>query len=89
MAQHSHSALPWPYQLAAVWGGHEGSLLLWVTLLAGWMLALRHASRDWPVVLRARVLAVLGLLAAGFLLFLLCTSNPFERVLPALPRGAT
>ncbi len=87
VAQHSHSALPWPYQLAAVWGGHEGSLLLWVTLLAGWMLALRHASRDWPVVLRARVLAVLGLLAAGFLLFLLCTSNPFERVLPALPEG--
>jgi cytochrome c-type biogenesis protein CcmF len=85
VAQHAHQALPLPYRVAAVWGGHEGSLLLWVALLVLWMLCLRRAQLPAPLL--ARVLAVLGALAAGFLLFLLLTSNPFERMLPALPDG--
>ncbi|MFG6442767.1 heme lyase CcmF/NrfE family subunit [Roseateles sp. LKC17W] len=87
VARHANRELPLAYRLAAVWGGHEGSLLLWAALLSGWMLALRAASGDWPDALRARVLGVMGGLAAGFLLFLLAASNPFERVLPALPDG--
>ncbi|MFG6465314.1 heme lyase CcmF/NrfE family subunit [Roseateles sp. BYS87W] len=87
VAQHANRELPLAYRLAAVWGGHEGSLLLWVSLLAGWMLALRAASGAWPEALRARVLGLMGALAAGFLVFLLAASNPFERVLPAVPDG--
>jgi cytochrome c-type biogenesis protein CcmF len=87
VARHANRELPLAYRLAAVWGGHEGSLLLWAALLSGWMLALHAASGDWPEALRARVLGVMGGLAAGFLLFLLAASNPFERVLPALPDG--
>jgi cytochrome c-type biogenesis protein CcmF len=85
VAQHAHSELPLAYRLAGVWGGHEGSLLLWASLLALWLLALGRSHL--PEALLARVLAIMGLLLAGFLLFLLATSNPFERVLPALPEG--
>lgn len=87
VAQHSNRDLPLAYRMAAVWGGHEGSLLLWLTLLAAWALALALAGRQLPNALRARVLAVMGALAAGFLLFLLITSNPFARLVPALPEG--
>ena len=87
VARHANRELPLAYKLAAVWGGHEGSLLLWLALLVGWMQALAAASGDWPEALRARVLAIMGGLAVGFLLFLLTASNPFERVLPALPDG--
>jgi cytochrome c-type biogenesis protein CcmF len=87
VAQHSNSLLPTMYRLAAVWGGHEGSLLLWVLMLAGWTLAVALFSHQLPEVMVARVLGVLGLVACGLLLFILLTSNPFERLLPAAGDG--
>ncbi|HNE11739.1 MAG TPA: cytochrome c biogenesis protein CcsA, partial [Accumulibacter sp.] len=87
VAQHSNTLLPVPYRAAAVWGGHEGSLLLWVTMLAGWTLAVAGFSRQLPERMVARVLGVLGLVSAGLLLFILLTSNPFERLLPAAEQG--
>jgi len=87
VASNSNSALPLPYRIAAVWGGHEGSLLLWVLMLNVWTVAVARFSRSLPQVFVARILAVLGLLAAGFLLFMLITSNPFERLLPAAADG--
>ncbi|MFA5493455.1 MAG: heme lyase CcmF/NrfE family subunit [Porticoccaceae bacterium] len=82
VVNNSNSLLPWYYKLSAVWGAHEGSLLLWVLTLAGWTAAVAVFSRSMPLVLVARVLAIMGLVAVGFYLFLLFTSNPFERVLP-------
>ena len=87
VAQHSNSLLPKPYQFAAVWGGHEGSLLLWVLLLAVWSMAVALFSKSLPLDMVARVLSVLGLISVGFLLFILTTSNPFERLLPAALDG--
>jgi cytochrome c-type biogenesis protein CcmF len=87
VAQHSNSLLPKPYQFAAVWGGHEGSLLLWVLLLALWSVAVAVFSRSLPLDMVARVLGVLGLVSVGFLAFILTTSNPFERLLPAAMDG--
>ena len=87
VAQHSNSLLPKPYQFAAVWGGHEGSLLLWVLLLALWTVSVAVFSRSLPLDMVARVIGVLGLLSVGFLLFILITSNPFERLLPAALDG--
>ncbi|GAB2180461.1 heme lyase CcmF/NrfE family subunit [Denitratisoma sp. agr-D3] len=90
VARHSHEALPLPYKLGAVWGGHEGSLLLWVLELSLWSLALAWASRRpprLPLPASARVLGVLGLLGAGFTAFILLTSNPFARLLPAADGG--
>ncbi|MBB5205031.1 cytochrome c-type biogenesis protein CcmF [Inhella inkyongensis] len=87
VAQHSNSELPLAYRVAAVWGGHEGSLLLWVALLVAWMAAVARFSTQLPEALMARVLAILGALAAGFLLFMLLTSNPFERLIPGLEEG--
>jgi len=87
VAQHSNSALPLPYRVAAVWGGHEGSMLLWVQMLALWGVAVSIFSRRLPAEFVARVLGVLGLLGAGFLGFLLFTSNPFARLLPAAAEG--
>ena len=87
VAQHSNSALPLVYRVAAVWGGHEGSMLLWVLLLALWMLAVSFFSRRLPAQLVARILAVMSLVSAGLLLFALVTSNPFERLLPAAAEG--
>ena len=83
VAQHSNSLLPKPYQFAAVWGGHEGSLLLWVLLLAVWSMAVALFSKSLPLDMVARVLSLLGLISVGFLMFILTTSNPFERLLPA------
>ena len=80
VATHSNTLLPTVYRLAAVWGGHEGSLLLWVLMLTCWGLAVAIFSRGLEDTLRARVLAVLGLIATGFFLFMLLTSNPFERL---------
>jgi len=80
VAQHSNSKLPLQYRLSAVWGGHEGSLLLWILMLAGWTLAVALASRSLPEALVARTLGVLGLVATGFHAFILFTSNPFERL---------
>ena len=88
VAQHSNSHLPAHYRFAATWGSHEGSLLLWSLMLAGWGAAVTMFSRNLPASLRARVLAVMGLIAVGFLLFLLATSNPFARLSPPAPEGS-
>ncbi len=87
VAQHSNTLLPLPYRVAAVWGGHEGSLLLWVVMLVVWTLAVALFSKQLPDYMIARVLGVLALVTAGFLLFILFTSNPFERLLPAAEEG--
>ncbi|MDD2915098.1 MAG: heme lyase CcmF/NrfE family subunit [Gallionella sp.] len=87
VAQHSNSQLPTIYRISAVWGGHEGSLLLWAFLLAAWTLAVAVYSKHLPEEMVARVLGVMGLVAVGFLLFMLFTSNPFDRLLPAAADG--
>jgi cytochrome c-type biogenesis protein CcmF len=87
VASNSNSALPLHYRLAGVWGGHEGSLLLWLLMLNLWMLAVARFSRHLPLPVVARMLAVMGLVSVGFLLFMLLTSNPFERLLPGAPDG--
>ncbi|MEO8486250.1 MAG: heme lyase CcmF/NrfE family subunit [Betaproteobacteria bacterium] len=87
VAQNSYSTLPPQYKFAAAWGSHEGSLLLWALMLAGWSAAVGLRSRNLPAAMLARVLAVMGLVAVGFLAFLLLTSNPFERLVPPAPEG--
>ncbi|MEY4755858.1 MAG: hypothetical protein RJA34_756 [Pseudomonadota bacterium] len=87
VASNSNTALPLQYRIAGVWGGHEGSLLLWVMMLAVWMVAVARFSRHLPLAVLARILAVMGLIAVGFLLFMLLTSNPFDRLFPAPPDG--
>jgi len=88
VAEHSNSALPVFYRVAAVWGAHEGSLLLWITILALWTVAVRWRAVRLPPLFAARVLGVLGLISVGFLLFTLTTSNPFLRLLPPAIDGA-
>lgn len=78
VAANSNSLLPPLFKFSALWGNHEGSLLLWVLILAGWMTAVAFLSRGLPLVMIARVLSVMGLIAVGFLAFSLLTSNPFE-----------
>lgn len=85
VARHSNSLLPWQYKISATWGGHEGSLLLWVLILVGWMAAVARKSNHLPPELVARVLAVMGMVTVGFLLFTVLTSNPFSRLLPFSP----
>ncbi|MEQ9544917.1 MAG: heme lyase CcmF/NrfE family subunit [Marinobacter sp.] len=85
VANNSNSMLPWYYKFSAVWGGHEGSLLLWILMLAGWTLAVAIFSRRLPSVMIAQVLSVMGIVCVGFLLFIIMTSNPFERMLPNVP----
>jgi cytochrome c-type biogenesis protein CcmF len=80
VAQHSNSKLPDIYRIAGVWGGHEGSLLLWHFMLTSWMVAVSLFSRQLPDEMVSRVLGVLGLVAVGFLLFMLITSSPFVRL---------
>ena len=87
VVNNSNSSLPWFYRFAATWGSHEGSLLLWVLMLTGWMLAVTLFSRHLPLEMVARILGVMALISVGFLLFMLLTSNPFERLLPAAPDG--
>jgi cytochrome c-type biogenesis protein CcmF len=87
VASHSNTQLPTIYRLSAVWGGHEGSLLLWVLMLTGWAQAVALFSRQLPEAMVARVLGVLGLVAFGLLAFVLLTSSPFERLLPAAEEG--
>ncbi|WP_120344676.1 heme lyase CcmF/NrfE family subunit [Paraburkholderia fungorum] len=87
VADNSNSALPAIYRFTAVWGGHEGSLLLWVLLLTVWMVAVTFFSRQLAVPMVARVLAVMSWIAAGFLLFMLFTSNPFNRLMPPAMDG--
>ena len=87
VAQHSNSTLPLHYRIAGVWGGHEGSLLLWTLMLGVWMTAVSLFSRHLPEDMAARVLGVMGLVSAGFLAFMLFTSNPFERLFPPAADG--
>ena len=87
VAQHSNSLLPLQYRVAAVWGGHEGSLLLWMLMLTWWAFAVRMLSSQLPENMVARVLGTIGLVAFGFLLFILITSNPFDRLLPGAAEG--
>lgn len=83
VAATSNSQLPLHYRLAAIWGAHEGSLLLWVFILTIWMVAVSFLSAHLPEAMRARILGVMGLVSVGFLLFMLTVSNPFERLIPA------
>ncbi|HEX6834652.1 MAG TPA: heme lyase CcmF/NrfE family subunit, partial [Rudaea sp.] len=87
VAQNSNHALPWYYRFSAVWGAHEGSLLLWLLILNIWTVAVAAFSRHLPDAVVARVLGVLGFVGCGFLLFTILTSNPFLRHLPALSDG--
>src|SRR5687767_12406969 len=87
VAMHSNSALPLHYRVAGVWGGHEGSFLLWCLILCVWMVAVSVFSAHLPEDMTARVLGVMGVLGAGFLAFMLFTSNPFDRLFPAAPDG--
>ena len=87
VATNSNSKLPLAYRFAATWGSHEGSLLLWVLMLGFWTVAVSVFSRHLPDDMVARVLGVMGLISVGFLLFMLLTSNPFERLLPAAMDG--
>jgi cytochrome c-type biogenesis protein CcmF len=83
VAANSNSTLPLPYRLSAVWGAHEGSLLLWVLILGIWTTAVSYFGRNLPLALLGRVLGVMGIISVGFLLFMLFTSNPFLRQIPA------
>jgi cytochrome c-type biogenesis protein CcmF len=87
VATNSNSQLPLHYRLAATWGSHEGSLLLWALMLGLWTVAVSLFSRHLPEEILARVLSVMGMISVGFLLFMLLTSNPFTRLLPAAPDG--
>jgi len=87
VASNSNSLLPWYYRFSAVWGGHEGSLLLWALILAGWSVAVAALSRGLPDRFMAYVIGTLGVVAVGFLAFMIFTSNPFDRHLPALAEG--
>jgi cytochrome c-type biogenesis protein CcmF len=85
VANNSNTLLPSYYKFSAVWGGHEGSLLLWVLILAGWTCAVALKSKGLPLDILARVLSVMGMISVGFTLFTLLTSSPFSRLLPDSP----
>ncbi len=85
VAQHSNSLLPVRYKISAVWGGHEGSFLLWIFILSGWMFAVSIKAKALPLMSYTRILSVLGMITCGFLAFLIFTSNPFDRLLPYFP----
>lgn len=87
VASNSNSHLPLVYRLAAVWGGHEGSMLLWVSILAVWTMAVTMFAKALPESFRIRLIAVMGLVSVGFLAFIIFTSNPFERLIPAALDG--
>jgi len=85
VAAHSNRSLPTVYRIGATWGGHEGSLLLWASILSVWTFAVALFSDSLPALTRARVLAILGGVAVGFTSFIIFTSNPFDRMLPIYP----
>ncbi|MBK9703765.1 MAG: heme lyase CcmF/NrfE family subunit [Betaproteobacteria bacterium] len=87
VATNSNTQLPLEYKIAASWGSHEGSMLLWVLMLTGWTVAVSLFSRHLPEEMVARVLGVMGLVSVGFLLFMLLTSDPFDRLFPPAPEG--
>jgi len=82
VATHSNSELPLMYRIAAVWGGHEGSLLLWMLLLSGWTLAVVVSGRRLPMDIYTRIIGVMGFISAGLLLYIVSVSNPFLRLSP-------
>ena len=85
VASNSNSLLPSMYKFSAVWGNHEGSLLLWILILCVWMAAVAVCSAQLPLPMLSRVLAVMGIVAVGFISFSLFTSNPCARLLPGTP----
>ena len=85
VAQNSNSLLPLIYKVSAVWGAHEGSLLLWIFVLSGWTAAVAFLGANITVKFRSHVLSVLAAVSISFLLFLILTSNPFDRILPIAP----
>jgi cytochrome c-type biogenesis protein CcmF len=85
VARNSNSALPLQYKISAVWGAHEGSFLLWTLIMGGWTFAVSLFSRGLSLDMQARVLSILGGISIGFMLFILLTSNPFDRTLPVFP----
>jgi len=87
VAEHGNTQMPDIYKISAVWGAHEGSLLLWSTLLGGWMVAVAVFGRNLPEEVQARVLSVMGMISIGFLCFMLFTSNPFARAFPVPVEG--
>lgn len=87
VAENSNVLLPWPYKIAATWGSHEGSLLLWILMLSGWSAAVAMLSNHLALGFKVRVLSVLMLLQSAFLMFLLTSSDPFLRILPAATAG--
>ncbi|MBW9257599.1 MAG: heme lyase CcmF/NrfE family subunit [Candidatus Thiodiazotropha sp. (ex. Lucinisca nassula)] len=87
VAQHGNTKLPEIYKISAVWGAHEGSLLLWAFLLAAWSVSIAAFSRNLPLEMVSRVLAVMGMVSIGFMLFMLLTSNPFDRTFPVPLEG--
>lgn len=89
VASNSNTAMPIIYKISAVWGAHEGSLLLWTLFLSLWAAAVSVFSRSLPLIILSRVLGVLALVAVGFLLFMLLTSNPFDRLFPIPVQGRT
>jgi cytochrome c-type biogenesis protein CcmF len=86
VANHSNSLLPIQYKVSAIWGGHEGSLLLWALILAGWTVSVVMFSKQLPREMLARVLSIMGMISVGFMLFIIMTSNPFDRYLPNFPQ---
>ena len=87
VASTSNSHLPVMYKLAALWGGHEGSMLLWVSILGLWTMAVTLFAKALPETFRIRLIAVMGMVSIGFLAFVIFTSNPFERLIPAALDG--
>lgn len=85
VANNSYTQLPYFFKISAIWGAHEGSLLLWITMLGSWGMAVALFSRTLPIEMIARVLSILGLVSVGFILFIVETSNPFARSLPNIP----
>jgi len=86
VAQHSSRELPLLYKSFAVWGAHEGSMMLWTLILGVWTVAVAYCSKSLPRLLLRRILMILSILSLGFLLFILATSNPFLRLLPHFPK---
>ena len=88
VARNSNSALPLHYRVAASWGSHEGSIVLWTLMLAAWTYAVARSSGRLPAKMAARVIGVMGFVSTGFLLFTVLTSSPFRRLIPAPAEGA-
>lgn len=85
VSNHSNTALPMQFKISAIWGGHEGSMFLWVLILSGWVIAVAQFSKNLPTDMMATVMGLLGLICLGFVAFLILTSNPFDRILPNPP----